>query len=71
MREHDKPFLQKLQAQDAYAFGIIYDEYVDTFYRYIKAHYTLEEADINDILSDIFVKIWHGMKRLDINSSLS
>lgn len=71
MKEYSKQFLTTLQKQDAASFWEIYDTYVDIFYRYIKAHYKLEENDIQDILSDIFVKIRQALPRIEINGSLS
>ncbi len=71
MREYDKTFLHKLQKQDAHAFNIIYDELVDQFFRYIKSNFSLDDATIQDILSDIFIKIWQALPKLDTKASLS
>lgn len=71
MKEYDKKFILKLQKHDAAAFGVIYDELVDQFYRYIKSNYTLDEQTIQDLLSDIFMKIWNVLPKIDTNSSLS
>ena len=71
MKEYSKQFLTILKKQDAAAFWEIYDTYVDIFYRYIKAHYKLDENDVQDILSDIFVKIWQTLPRIDLDWSLS
>ena len=71
MKDYDKVFLKKLIKQDADAFGTIYNELVDQFYRYIKSHYTLDEWEIHDILGDIFLKVWQALPRLDVSSSLS
>lgn len=71
MKTYSEKFLKALKKQDTAAFGELYDDFVDLFYRYIKSRYTLQEADVQDILSDIFVKIRHTLPRLDIHSSLS
>lgn len=71
MKEYDKKFLQQLQKHDANAFGVIYDELVDQFYRYIKSNYSLDESTIQDLLSEIFMKIWQVLPKLDPSSSLS
>ena len=71
MKEYDKTFLQQLQKHDAHAFGVIYDELVDQFYRYIKSNYSLDENTIQDLLSEIFMKIWQVLPKLDTSSSLS
>lgn len=71
MKEYDKKFLQQLQKHDAHAFGVIYDELVDQFYRYIKSNYSLDESTTQDLLSEIFMKIWQVLPKLDTSSSLS
>lgn len=71
MKEYSKQFLTILKKQDASAFWEIYDTYVDVFYRYIKSHYKIDENDAQDILSDIFVKIWQTLPRIDLDWSLS
>ncbi len=71
MRDYDRGFIEKLQTQDANAFGTLYNDFVDIFYRYIKSHYSLEEQEIQDILSDIFVKIWQVLPRITDHTSLS
>lgn len=71
MKTYSEKFLKALKKQDTAAFGELYDDFVDLFYRYIKSRYALQEADVQDILSDIFVKIRHTLPRLDIHSSLS
>lgn len=71
MKAYTKDFLTKLKKQDSAAFGELYDNFVDIFYRYIKSHYKLSEADMQDILSDIFVKIRNALPRLDDSSSAS
>lgn len=71
MKTYPLTFLELLKKQDADAFGQIYNEYIDIFYRYMKWHYFLDEGDIHDLLWDIFVKIWNALPRLDIESSLS
>ena len=71
MKEYSKQFLTTLKKQDPASFWQIYDTYVDVFYRYIKAHYKLEESEIQDILSDVFVKIRQALPRIDVDGSLS
>lgn len=71
MKDYDTWFIQKLQSQNADAFTILYNDYVDTFYRYIKSHYTISEWDTQDILGDIFVKIWQALPRVTSDASLS
>lgn len=71
MKEYDKKFIQQLQKHDATAFGVIYDELVDQFYRYIKSNYSLDEQTVQDLLSDIFMKIRHALPKIDASASLS
>lgn len=71
MQSYPTDFLQKLRSQDPWAFGQVYDSYVDQFFRYIKWHYTIPDAQAHDIVSDIFVKIWGALPRLDVTQSFS
>lgn len=71
MKEYDKKFLQQLQKHDAHAFSVIYDELVDQFYRYIKSNYSLDENTTQDLLSEIFMKIWQVLPKIDPSASLS
>lgn len=71
MKEYDKKFIQNLQKHDAHAFSVIYDELVDQFYRYIKSNYSLDEETIQDIVSEIFMKIRQVLPKIDTKSSLS
>ncbi len=71
MKEYNSQFIQNLKRQDADAFWIVYNDLVDQFYRYIKGHYSLDENTIQDLLSEVFVKIWQNVGKIDEQSSLS
>lgn len=71
MKQYDKAFLQKLQQRDDTAFTILYNDTVDTFFRYLKTTYFLGEGEIDDLISSFYVKLWENLKRLDVHASLS
>jgi DNA-directed RNA polymerase specialized sigma24 family protein len=37
----------------------------------MKGNYTLDESTIQDLLSEVFVKIWQNVGKIDEESSLS
>ena len=63
MKTYDKQFLQKLQQRDDAAFTELYNDTVDTFFRYLKTSYFLSDGEINDIISTFYVKLWENLKR--------
>jgi len=71
MKTYDKSFLQRLQQRDDAAFTTLYNETVDTFFRYLKTTYFLQREEIDDIISSFYVKLWENLKRLDVKASLS
>ncbi len=71
MKQYDKAFLKKLQQREDTAFTILYNDTVDTFFRYLKTTYFLDESEIDDLISSFYVKLWENLKRLDVNASLS
>ena len=54
--------IQRIISQDERAFGEFYEQTVDVFYRYLSWRYFLSWSDIDDILSDYYVKCrkWLG-----------
>lgn len=71
MKPYDKQFLQRLQRREETAFTILYNDTVDTFFRYLKTTYFLSDSEIDDLISSFYVKLWENLKRLDANASLS
>lgn len=61
---YNKQFLQSLVAKDETAFQILYEHTVNSFYRFLKSSYHLDEATIHDILSDTFLKIRNSLEYL-------
>ncbi|MFN3918061.1 MAG: RNA polymerase sigma factor [Flavobacteriales bacterium] len=56
----------RLQQKDTHAFSELYDNYSAALYGVIiKMVHNQEKA--NDILQDVFVKIWKNIDRLDLN----
>lgn len=61
---YSKQFLQLLVAKDETAFQMLYEHTVDSFYRFLKSSYRIDEASIQDILSDTFLKIRNNLEYL-------
>jgi len=58
-------------SRDETVFGEFYIASIDIFYRYLKGRYFFHhEADIKDIISDAYVKIWKWMKKYNSKYSL-
>ena len=68
MKSYDKSFLKKLQQRDEAAFTVLYNDTVDIFFRYLKVTYFLVAAEIDDLLSAFYVKLWENLRRLDANT---
>lgn len=68
MKSYDKQFLKRLQQREETAFTILYNDTVDIFFRYLKVTYFLDNAEVDDILSTFYVKLWENLKRLDANT---
>jgi RNA polymerase sigma-70 factor (ECF subfamily) len=64
-------FKQLLIAQDEITFNEFYLQTVDVFSRYLKSNYTLAPEDIEDILSDFYVKCRNGFPKYDTNQNFS
>ena len=69
MKLYDKDFLLRLQQRDESAFTTLYNETADIFFRYLKATYFLDAAEIEDILSSFYVKLWNTLPRLKTDAS--
>lgn len=70
MLAYDSSFIKSLQSSNEMAFAKLYEDTLDIFYRYIKSHYIVPEQDIQDILSETYVKIWNNLKNIDESKSL-
>ncbi len=58
MFNFDDALIQWLIAQDESAFAVFYESSVDIFHRYMRWHYFLSQAEIDDVLSDFYLKCW-------------
>lgn len=63
--EFDDSFIQSLLQYDEDAFALFYHKTSDHFFRYIMSHYTISEADAQDILSDVYLKIRNSIDQYD------
>ncbi len=64
-------FKQLLVQQDEEAFNKFYLETVDIFFRYLRANYFIDEEDMQDIISDFYIKCWNWFPNFDINQNFS
>jgi RNA polymerase sigma-70 factor (ECF subfamily) len=54
----------RIKQGDQEAFSALYDDFAERIYRYIRVKVASNE-EAEDILQDVFVKVWHGCKTLD------
>ncbi len=64
-------FKQLLVQQDEEAFNKFYLETVDIFFRYLKSNYFIDEDDMQDIITDFYIKCWNGFPTFDTNQNFS
>lgn len=57
--------------QDETAFAEFYEKTVDVFFRYLKANYSFEDTEIDDILADFYLKCWNAFLNFDVKQSFS
>jgi DNA-directed RNA polymerase specialized sigma24 family protein len=55
--------IERLLQYDDLAFAQFYEQTVDVFFRYLTSHYNLSEPEANDILSDVYIKIWENLDK--------
>ena len=61
----DDILIETILKKKHWAFTIFYDEIVDHFFSYLKSNFHLADFEINDIISNTFVKIWNKMDSFD------
>lgn len=61
----NEKFVQALIKQDEVAFQQLYESTVDSFYRFLRSYYQIDENSIQDIISDTFIKIWNNLTNLN------
>ena len=64
-------FKELLVQQNEEAFNKFYLDTVDIFFRYLKANYFMDEDDMQDIISDFYIKCWNWFPSFDINQNFS
>lgn len=57
-------FVRKLCNKDEDAFIKFYNSYVEHFFRYIRHMYPIPKFEVQDIVSDVFIKIWNNLDTL-------
>jgi len=60
-REHIEELVIKVQDGDHDAFSKLYDLFIDPIYRYV--YYRVNEADVEDIVESVFIKVWQFMHK--------
>lgn len=65
MLDFDEKFIRELKKQDHNTFNTFYIKTVDVFFRYINSNYYFNKEDIEDIISDFYVKVWDAVKKYD------
>ncbi len=68
---YSEQFLQSLIKRDETAFQKLYEHTVDSFYRFLKSYYQIDEATIQDILSDTFLKIRNSIENLKTHHNVT
>jgi len=59
--QFEQSFIERLIQYDDLAFAQFYEQTVDQFFRYIVSHYNLSVGEVNDIVSDVYLKIWNNL----------
>ena len=63
--QFEQSFVERLIQYDDLAFAQFYEQSVDQFFRYIITHYSLSKQEAQDLLSDVYLKIWNNMDKFD------
>ena len=63
--QFEQSFVERLIQYDDLAFAQFYEQSVDQFFRYIITHYSLSKQEGQDLLSDVYLKIWNNMDKFD------
>jgi RNA polymerase sigma-70 factor, ECF subfamily len=58
--EEIEDLVEKAQQGDTYAFGVLYDFFVDPIYRYV--YFKVKKDDALDLTENIFLKVWEHLK---------
>lgn len=69
MFNFSKEFVISIISKDKTAFNDFYIKTVDVFFRYLKSNYYLDDHQVNDILSNFYLKVWNGVDKYDFDYS--
>ena len=58
--DDDKELVEKAQAGNVDAFGILYERYAPAIFRYLYAH-LLNRMDAEDLTGEVFLKTWQSL----------
>jgi len=61
----DNTLISTVLEKKHWAFTIFYNEVVDHFYSYLKANFSISETEMQDIISNTFIKIWNNLDSFD------
>ena len=61
----DEELIIPLTQKQKQAYEIFYTKTVDTLFRYLQAHYFLDNQSIEDILSEFYLKFWRVIHKYD------
>ncbi|USN54267.1 MAG: sigma-70 family RNA polymerase sigma factor [Candidatus Peribacteria bacterium] len=65
MFKFDKKTIRRIQRQDSEAYHLFYEGTVHVFYRYLSAHYFLTRPEMDDLLSEFYLKFWQVAAKYD------
>jgi RNA polymerase sigma-70 factor, ECF subfamily len=60
----DEPIILKAKSGDTEAFGILYERYAETIFRYIYSHLDSQQ-DAEDLTEEIFYRAWKALPNYD------
>ncbi len=60
----DEQIINKVKNGDAEAFGVLYEQYADTIFRYIYSHLE-NRLDAEDLTEEIFIRAWRALPKYD------
>jgi RNA polymerase sigma-70 factor, ECF subfamily len=65
----DESTLKQLKAKNEQVFHVFYTKTVKIFFRYIRSKSYLSEAQTEDLVSELYVKIWNNLDNYKIEHS--
>ncbi|HEY9001882.1 MAG TPA: sigma-70 family RNA polymerase sigma factor [Mucilaginibacter sp.] len=65
----DKELLDQISLHDQQAFNTLFDRYWDKLYRIARARLD-DETEAQDIVQEIFIKLWQRRETIEINTSV-